>query len=148
MYLLYGSPLFYVISDWFSNVLPQKILHFLQPVKSESIWLGNLQGFFVKITPTEKILIRSYTQMVISQKVGEVWIDFGIKWKLKVCSLPTCSLFCGSASHVLSENYQLHLKKFQFQFDSVLLQRHISWPGGQIASGLYNFETLKTLKDI
>ena len=73
-----------VISDWFSNIVPQTILYFLQAVKCRTI--GNLlKGQFLKITLPEKRLMVLYAN--ISQKVGVVWTLFGIKLELKVCSL-------------------------------------------------------------
>ena len=46
----------HVISDWFLNTFPQKILHFLQPVISKTIGMGNLKGRFLKMIIPEKPL--------------------------------------------------------------------------------------------
>ena len=67
-FLLYYIPWFFiydlqVISDWFSNIFPQKIQHFLQPVISKTILLGNFKSQFLKLTR-----LLSYTQMVIKSK--------------------------------------------------------------------------------
>ena len=57
---------FNVISDLFLNIFPQNILHFLQPVRSKTIGIGNFEGRFFKITLPEKPLKVLYTNGRIS----------------------------------------------------------------------------------
>ena len=64
----------HVIFDSFSNIIPQKIMHFLQPVISKTIGIGNFKGRFLK-SGLQRNHLWPYKQMVISQKVG-VWTWF------------------------------------------------------------------------
>ena len=57
----------HVISDWFLNTC-HKILHFLQPVKSKTIGIGNFKDIFLKITLPEKLLMVLFTNGHISKK--------------------------------------------------------------------------------
>ena len=58
----------HIISDWFSNFLPLKFLHFLQLVMSKTIGIGNFKGRFLKImTPPEKLLTVLVTSGHISK---------------------------------------------------------------------------------
>ena len=96
------------ISDWFSNIFPQIILHFLQPVLSKSIIeIGNSKGQLLKITLLEKPLTVLYTNGHISKSRREYELDFSVEaGSLLLTTIPkfrftqnvTCSLFCGDAS--------------------------------------------------
>ena len=100
----------HVISDRFSNILPQKIMHFLQPVISKSIGIQNFKGWFLKITLSEKSLMVLYTNGHIST-VGGVWTLFWYQIKAESLLLTmiskthftqstTFSCFWGSVSHI------------------------------------------------
>ena len=74
-------PVFYhlhIIYDWFSNIFPhKKNLHFLQPIISKTIEIGNFEGRFLKIILLLKPLT-VYTNHHIS-KIGRSMLQFGIK---------------------------------------------------------------------
>ena len=51
----------YEVGYWFSNIFPQKILHFLQSVISVTIGVHVVNFKFLKITLPEKPLMVLYT---------------------------------------------------------------------------------------
>ena len=75
----------HVISDWFSNIFPQKNYAFLQPLISKTIGIGSFKGWFLEIALPDKPLLCINGH--ISKSIKEYELDFGIKLKLKVCSL-------------------------------------------------------------
>ena len=104
-WLIYHLPL---ISDWFSNIFPQRIPHFLQLVILNTIGIGNFNGWLLKISIPEKPL----AHMVISQKAGQLstwfWyqvtvesILFTMITKTHFTQNVTSSLFCVRAWHML-----------------------------------------------
>ena len=102
----------HVVSDWFSNIFTQKTVHFLQPVKSKTIGIGNFKRpISQNHTSREEPLTVSYTNGQ-SQKVVGIWTWFGYQIKSESVLLTriskthftqnvTCSLFCGRASNIL-----------------------------------------------
>ena len=86
----------------------KKNLHFLQPVISKTIKLKRLIS---QKSHIKRNHLQPYTQMVISQKVRGAWTWFWYQIKTESVLLMmtpkpnftqnvTCSLFCGSASHI------------------------------------------------
>ena len=87
--------------DWFSNIFPQKILHFLQPVISKPIGIENFKGQFLKITLLEKPLTVWYTNGHISKRRSSMNLILvsNLSWKYapyndtKNSFYPKCHLF-------------------------------------------------------
>ena len=91
----------------------KKNLHFLQPVISKTKGMENFKGWFLKITLPEKLLMVLYTNGHISKSSRKYELNFGIKLKLKACSLqwcqncffPKCHLFPGLWECITYKNF-------------------------------------------
>ena len=100
--------LLHIISNWFSNIFLQKILHFLQPVKSKTIGIGNSKGQFIRITLPEKLLKVLCTNDHISKSRRSMNLILVSNWSWKCTSYNDTTisfyskrhLFHGSASHL------------------------------------------------
>ena len=126
----------HVISN-FQTFCHKKILHFLQPVKPKVIGIGNFKAGFLKLH-FHRNCMRSYTQMVISQKVGGVWTWFWYQIKAESVLLTvvpishfpqnvTCSLFCGSALQMFSALIPIIVEPRKERIVNILLWQFFSF---------------------
>ena len=99
------------IYGWFSNFYIQKNLHFLQPVISKIIPIGNFKDQFPKIILERETAYGLSHRWSYFKKQKEYELDFDVKLKLKVCSLydtkisiyplpPKMDFFLGFAIHL------------------------------------------------